>query len=317
MLPQPGSEIHVRESQDVPNYKSDVETALKSLNGELKESLRFKFSYRSADRGIDTNLLVLFHENGGSIDDTFEGDSNRAQWLRQVLPQTATLAIQAPREISGLGHWWFLPLDRPDYVTEVKMYLEMMQSPEPPSLSELLPLLQRIIDTVTHASHRESDTVHLLGVGEGGSLAAQIAVEIGKRAKSALTNSDAATTGGFLGSVVTINGPLISYPTTDTHYPTPLFHFERTGASGPTSSDTSKAYKHFKRAFSDMYEQRLKGEGMPRFVSAKKMGSQEDVDEWSEIIKFWRGDQKSKDVSKYSGVLKSRHEGDWYPVIPG
>lgn len=80
-----------------------------------------------------------------------------------------------------------------------------------------------------------------------------------------------------LGSIVSISGPLLSYPTLSRLSQTPILVFHR-----PSSSETAlsnSALPAFKKAFEVVSEVRIGGkgvEGMPR-----------SKEEWEPIMRFW------------------------------
>ena len=83
-----------------------------------------------------------------------------------------------------------------------------------------------------------------------------------------------ATDENALGSIVTVGGPLLSYPTLTRPCPTPLLIFARLP---PTDSPMPKgAFSAFKKGFSTPTEVLKPGEGMPR-----------SKDEWEPVMRFW------------------------------
>lgn len=85
-------------------------------------------------------------------------------------------------------------------------------------------------------------------------------------------------TGNFLrplGSIVSVSGPLLSYPTLSKICETPVLIFYRSPPSD--SALSSSAITAFKKAFKSVIEAKSGGaEGMPR-----------SKDEWEPIMKFW------------------------------
>jgi len=77
-----------------------------------------------------------------------------------------------------------------------------------------------------------------------------------------------------LGSVTTIGGPLISYPTVSKPCPTPILVFHRPPPS--ESALPSGALAAFRKGFEVVEEVKMQGEGMPK-----------STDEWRPIMKFW------------------------------
>jgi len=96
-----------------------------------------------------------------------------------------------------------------------------------------------------------------------------------------------------LGSIVTISGPLLSYPTLSKICPTPLLVFHRVPPSEFLLS--SGALVAFKKAYEVVTEVKMdSGEGMPR-----------SKDEWESIMKFW------------AKQLKQRQADGLYEVMSG
>ena len=103
-------------------------------------------------------------------------------------------------------------------------------------------------------------------------------------------------TGNFLrplGSIVSVSGPLLSYPTLSKICETPVLIFYRSPPSD--SALSSSAITAFKKAFKSVIEAKSGGaEGMPR-----------SKDEWEPIMKFW------------SERLGKRQVDDLYEVLGG
>jgi len=77
-----------------------------------------------------------------------------------------------------------------------------------------------------------------------------------------------------LGSVISISGPLISYPTLSKPTPTPLLVFHR---PPPSESVLLPAdLTAFRKAYTEVTEVSGDGEGMPRSKA-----------EWEPIMRFW------------------------------
>jgi hypothetical protein len=75
-----------------------------------------------------------------------------------------------------------------------------------------------------------------------------------------------------LGSIVSISGPLLSYPTLSKKCQTPVLVFHR---SPP--SESASSIKAFQKGFESVVEVKMGGaEGMPR-----------SKDEWEPIMRFW------------------------------
>lgn len=115
--------------------------------------------------------------------------------------------------------------------------------------------------------------IHLFGFAQGGTVCAEFALDVWKKSLSVATDSPPR---GTLGSVVSISGPLLSYPTLSRHCPTPILVFHR---PSPSEEALPKdAMTSFKKGFSSVavIEAKKGKGGMP--------GSRE---EWEGIMRFW------------------------------
>lgn len=138
---------------------------------------------------------------------------------------------------------------------------ELLPNPNPtPALDLMTKLLNHLI---TDCGWIPSQ-IHLFGFAQGGSVAAEFALNYSK------LHPDTTP----LGSVITIGGPLISYPTVSKSCPTPILAFHRPPPS--ESALPSGALPAFRKGFKVLEEVKLEGEGMPR-----------SADEWKPIMKFW------------------------------
>ncbi|TCD71016.1 hypothetical protein EIP91_000514 [Steccherinum ochraceum] len=227
------------------------------------------FEYTASDDGTDENLLVLLHGLG----DTHIPFAKLGKQLK--LPQTATLALRAPEQIPYLyeqAYQWYESFD---------LLGEMLERPNPTSA---LDLLTKVLAHLTETCHWPPDRIHFFGFAQGGSVACEVAVkwwraQLEKQQKSRIQSEEASNqdvvTPKAIGSIVTIAGPLLSYPTLQTLCPTPLLVLHR-----PSPAQTSlpaSALTAYKKAFSNVSEVKLpKGEGMPR-----------SREEWEPIMRFW------------------------------
>jgi len=129
---------------------------------------------------------------------------------------------------------------------------ELIDRPNPtPALKLLLQVLDHLVQYCSWPPNR----IHLFGFAQGGSVAAELLRP--------------------LGSIVSIVGPLLSYPTLSKKCQTPVLVYHRPPLSESTLS--SSAITAFKKAFDSVLEVKIRGaEGMPR-----------SKDEWEPIMKFW------------------------------
>ncbi|KAJ7481602.1 Alpha/Beta hydrolase protein [Mycena latifolia] len=156
------------------------------------------FFYAPSDDGTDENLLILLHGLG----DTHVPFSKLARQLR--LPQTAVLALRAPEQVPFLyeeSYAWFASFDALG---------ELLTNPDP---SSALDLLARVLAHLTADCAWPPERIHLFGFAQGGSLAAELALRQ-----------------PTLGSVVSVCGPLLSYPTLPKRSTTPLLAAHRGSA---------------------------------------------------------------------------------------
>ncbi|KAF8128716.1 hypothetical protein EV363DRAFT_1340405 [Boletus edulis] len=107
---------------------------------------------------------------------------------------------------------------------------DTIERPNPtPALEVIAKVLDHLIAECAWPPHR----IHLFGFGQGGSVAAESTL-----APHPTQNHFRFPSPCHLGSVVSISGPLLSYPTFVTPCPTPLLLFSR----GPVPKDVSTAF---------------------------------------------------------------------------
>ncbi|KAI0317979.1 hypothetical protein OF83DRAFT_1057625 [Amylostereum chailletii] len=212
------------------------------------------FTYSPSDDGTDENLLLLLHGLG----DTHTPFGKLGRSFK--LPQTATLALRAPEQIPYLYEQAF------QWYNSFDMLGELLASPNPtPALDLLSVVLSHLITDCLWPPHR----IHIFGFAQGGTVAAESALKWWRGQPSTSSTRQLA-----LGSVVTVAGPLVSYPTLTHPCPTPVLVFFRPAPS--ESAMPANAIAAFKKGFSDVREVRRSGEGMPR-----------SKDEWAPIMQFW------------------------------
>ncbi|KAH9856075.1 hypothetical protein C2E23DRAFT_501623 [Lenzites betulinus] len=251
-------EITIRESSKT---SPRVKTSPKS------SAIPVPFSYAASDDGTDENLLILLHGLG----DTHLPFSKLGRSLR--LPQTATLALRAPEMIPFLyeeAYQWYTSFDNLG---------ELLERPNPtPALELMTKVVDHLVKDCAWPPHR----IHLFGFAQGGSVAAEFALRYWRTAnsppqKSSVSPPNPESTSAVsysLGSVVSVSGPLLSYPTVQKPCPTPLLIFHR-----PRPADTampSDAVTGMKKGFTKVVEVKMKGDGMPR-----------SREEWEPIMRFW------------------------------
>lgn len=151
----------------------------------------------------------------------------------------------------------------------------MIEAPNPtPALDILLKVLKYLIDDCAWPSHR----VHFFGFGQGGSVAAEFGITWWKRHLQSQQGQGVGTAAnknrGTLGSIISISGPLLSYPTLSSLSPTPILVVHNpppAEAAMPPGSITA-----FNKAYKTVIEKTSKNSGMP--------SSREG---WEPIMQFW------------------------------
>ena len=129
---------------------------------------------------------------------------------------------------------------------------ELIEHPNPTSAVELI---DQIFLHLREDCAWPANRIHLFGFAQGGSVAVEFGV---KRWRETL------------GSIVTVSGPLLSYPTLSTLSNTPLL--VAFGTSTPSSELSA-----FKKGFQRVTEHKMvAGSGMPRSKA-----------DWEPIMRFW------------------------------
>jgi len=258
------SDIYVQETSTTVLPRVKPSPTSSKLPGEL--------FYAPSDDGTDENLLILLHGLG----DTHIPFSKLGKSLK--LPQTAILALRAPEQVPFLyeeSYQWFTSFD------------ELGEIIERPNPTPALQYLSKIIDHLINDCAWPMNHIHLFGFAQGGSVAAEFVLDLWKqqqlRIKKLVVDSNfnksleqESVPLVSLGSIVTVSGPLLSYPTISTLCPTPILVAHRSPPSDmalPTGAFTA-----FIKAFGSVTESKMetKGMGMP----ASKQ-------EWDPIMRFW------------------------------
>ncbi|KIJ16351.1 hypothetical protein PAXINDRAFT_132259 [Paxillus involutus ATCC 200175] len=253
------------------------------------------FSYAPSDDGTDENILILLHGLG----DSHLPFAKLGQSLN--LPQTAVLALRAPEQIPYLYEQAF------QWYSSFDPLGDIIERPNPtPALEVIAKVLNYLTTDCTWPPNR----IHIFGFGQGGSVAAESAlawwkrelararmkskieeVNEGEKDSGTPSNNEDVQTPRSLGSVVSISGPLLSYPTFDTPCQTPLLLFHR-------ASLAKGAFTSFSKGFARAQEVVKSGgqgeESMPR-----------SRDEWKPVMQFW------------SEVLGRRMGNGLYEVMTG
>jgi pimeloyl-ACP methyl ester carboxylesterase len=155
---------------------------------------------------------------------------------------------------------------------------ETIERPNPtPALQHLSKIMDHLINDCAWPIHR----IHFFGFAQGGSVAAEFGVHYWKQQQQ-LRSSQAETSGQesvpllSFGSIVTVSGPLLSYPTISTLSPTPILVAHRSPPSDMALSPG--AFNAFNKAFSSATESKMEAKGMGMPASKR---------EWDPIMRFW------------------------------
>ncbi|KAJ7151425.1 hypothetical protein C8R43DRAFT_1087988 [Mycena crocata] len=227
-------DIHLREQpvkDSVPKVKSPP----------TNEKIPVPFFYASSDDGTDENILILLHGLG----DTHTPFSQLGRQLK--LPQTAILAVRAPDKVPFLyeeSYAWFPSFDDLG---------ELIDCPNPtPALDLMATIFHHLTGDCAWPAHR----IHLFGFAQGGSVAVEFGVKMARQT---------------LGSIVTVSGPLLSYPTLSNLSATPVLVAYRTSAL------PSSALPAFKKGFRRVVEHKMGAQG----------GMPASKPDWEPIMRFW------------------------------
>ena len=136
-----------------------------------------------------------------------------------------------------------------------------MTNPNPsPTLQSLVAFLELLVAECSWQSSR----IHLFGFAQGGSVAVELAL-LWSRLK-----------GANLGSVITVAGPLLSYPTASScSTPILVIHRPRSNNSALKPGDLSAIRKGFT------------GRVIEEKLGSKEEGMPTGRDEWEPLMRFW------------------------------
>lgn len=197
-----------------------------TLSSSVSKKLVWK--YAPSPDGLDSNLLIFLHGLG----DTHLPFFALGQSLK--LPQTAILSLRAPDRIP------LLPEEAFQWVHSFTEIGEVIDRPDP---TPAVDLIKKLFRHLQQDCGWPSEALHLFGFAQGGSIAAESALAAG------LT----------LGSVVSVGGPLFSFPTPSKKSTTPVLVWRR-------SDDKATATGPFRQGFEKVSEHIVpgRGQGMPR-----------------------------------------------------
>jgi len=249
------SELHLREAETPadaarPRVKPPPQST----------AITAPFDYSPSDDGTDENLLVLLHGLG----DTHLPFGRLGRGFK--LPQTATLALRAPEQIPYLyeqAFQWYPSFD------------PLGDDLAHPNPTTAIDYMTRVFDLLVGDCGWPPQRIHLFGYAQGGTVAVELAQKWWRRAlQQKRQKSDSKSSVQAIGSVVTVGGPLLSYPTLSTLCTTPVLVFHR-----PPPADASlpkDALPAFRKGFTRVIDVEKSGKGMP--------GSK---DELQPIMQLW------------------------------
>lgn len=174
---------------------------------------------------------------------------------------------------SSLNRVPFLYEDAFQWYTSFDGLGELIERPNPtPALDLLEKVIEHLIDGCAWPSHR----IHLFGFAQGGSVAAEFGIKWWKKHRNSQTPADSPSSAmdGTLGSIISISGPLLSYPTLSIKNPTPILIVHNLLPS--ESALPANAVADIKKAYDSVTEKTSKERGMP----SSKAG-------WQPIMEFW------------------------------
>lgn len=180
--------------------------------------LRFQHS----EDGVDENLLVLLHGLG----DSAAGFARFGAGME--LPQTSVLSLSGPQTVPVVGgHAWFTAIDRESFEPLSLSHPHPVRAAD---VAKLVPQLYASLLDIAAARRVTLDHVHLLGFGDGGTVALHLALHardavLAARASAASSGSgstggpravahaagsfDAASNPQLFAAAVSIGGPLL------------------------------------------------------------------------------------------------------------
>ncbi|KIY69925.1 hypothetical protein CYLTODRAFT_392861 [Cylindrobasidium torrendii FP15055 ss-10] len=254
------SDFHLREA---PQFATPRQKRTPSF-----KDLPLPFSYSPSDDGTDENLLILLHGLGDSHTPFYKlGCSFK-------LPQTAVLSVRAPEQIPYLYEQAFQWYESFDPLGE------LIPNPNPtPALDVLTVLFAKLTDDFGWPATR----IHFFGFAQGGTVALELALKWHRARPSEP-----------FASVVSVSGPLISFPTLDKRCSTSVLIMHRPPPAEP--SMPKDAITTLSKGFSAVSDKKLSG---------KRNGMPAAREEWMPIMRFW------------STHLAKRQESGLYEVLSG
>ena len=288
------SEIHLR---------SPATTEARTKPAPKQSVIRSPFVYHPSDDGTDENLLILLHGLGesrmhcGSSPMRLMSNSDlyscrryaRPFWTSRAVSKTSAdcnLSITSPREVRrtpSISDMWsseelmlsyripFLYEEAYQWYTSFDPLGELLDRPNPTPAIELL---RTVLDHLVDECHWPPQRIHLFGFAQGGTVAVETCLQWWRSELEKQRQTDSQHVPCPLGTVVTVCGPLLSYPTLLKPCTTPLLVFQRPPPSELALS--GGAMTDFKKGYSHLIETTMPGDGMPR-----------SRQEWEPIMRFW------------------------------
>jgi hypothetical protein len=168
----------------------------------------------------------------------------------------------------------------------------------PPDPTTAIDYTTKVLDHLVNDCGWPALRIHLFGFAQGGSIAAESALNWWRRGLQRQQGQKSDSTSAQpLGSVVTISGPLLSYPTLSVICPTPILAFHRPPPTEP--SLPGDALAAFRKGFSSVKDVKRNGEGMPR-----------SKDEWYPIMELWSERLGRRQLDGLYEVMKGDLQSD-------
>lgn len=172
---------------------------------------------------------------------------------------------------------------------------ELLANPNP---TPALDVMDRVLGYLVSSCSWPPERIHLFGYAQGGSVAAEMALRRWKLSVPAPSSNSPAPATLPLGSIVTVDGSLLSYPTLKPACAIPALYFHH------TEEGSSDALVSFRKGFSSVNEVRFPGQaGMPRGK------------EWGKIVEFWSRMLSSR-LTEMEGLHPVLSGGPSPPAVP-
>ncbi|KAH7910803.1 hypothetical protein BJ138DRAFT_63110 [Hygrophoropsis aurantiaca] len=295
------ADIHIRPVNDntqssSSNFNSNPKPAPRTKSHPLASEIRVPFSYSPSPDGTDENLLILLHGLG----DTHIPFGKLGQALK--LPQTATLALRAPSLIPFLPNafQWYPSFD------PLGESLPLAAQNPTDALTLLLSVLEYLTGTTGGRPAWPANRIHLFGFAQGGTIAAEACLAWSRQ--QAKRAQEGGRSPQSLGSLITVSGPLLSFPTTAPCL-TPVLFFHR-----PLKGTQSMSLRDLKRGFISVREvagaSQVKADG----DEGEDISMPRGQPEWEPIMRFW-----SEQLARRSAWAGAEMGGDTglYEVVKG